>query len=590
MSLAQATLDEILDDLCSRFIINVPEEELQSVERICFQIEQAHWFYEDFVREQNPQLPSFNLKNFSKKIFQHCPLLSQWSNDHERAFADFMQYKIRVPVCGAIILNEKLDKCLLVKGWSSRSSWGFPKGKINKDESEDSCAIREVYEETGFDISPYLVETEYIEMTLKEQRIRLYLVEGVPEKTEFCPQTRKEISKIAWHKLSELPTWRPDSAAKGMNGGAIPSGACGNNRYGGGGGSGAKSDTEGRTVRQSIIKQNRSNFFLVVPFVGKLRQWVSSRKKAKRKTGEGYTSDLNNHKPLDQTPVMHNSHVDPAVISSIPMIGGRESGMSQGADASNMLKSMLGIAERPTTAGPVGKSDALKSLLGISSNHVSQPQQQQPQQPQQYQPPVSTPPTATALSNLSSTINYRSSSLSYPVSPPFPQRPATATTFRSSHMLPGGIPLPARSSLPPASNIPRHESPVPVWPPVHAKMHSTAPTVYPANQTNAPISTRQSSLLHTLLQSPSKAQPTIPVNTALDAASQQARRHSLLNILQHGAQPHPHPAPTPPIPPPHGQPLRPWSSMSRGNGQDGPHALLKARRETLLQTLRGNGA
>ncbi|RCH95110.1 mRNA-decapping enzyme subunit 2 [Rhizopus stolonifer] len=64
---ANATFEEILDDLSSRFIINVPEVELASVERICFQVEQAHWFYEDFVREIKPDLPSFQLKTFSAK-------------------------------------------------------------------------------------------------------------------------------------------------------------------------------------------------------------------------------------------------------------------------------------------------------------------------------------------------------------------------------------------------------------------------------------------------------------------------------------------------------------------------------------------
>jgi mRNA-decapping enzyme subunit 2 len=34
----------ILDDLNSRFVINVPAEELSSIQRVCFQIEQAHWF------------------------------------------------------------------------------------------------------------------------------------------------------------------------------------------------------------------------------------------------------------------------------------------------------------------------------------------------------------------------------------------------------------------------------------------------------------------------------------------------------------------------------------------------------------------
>lgn len=77
-------------------------------------------------------------------LFKHCPLLHQWAHEHERAYADFMQYRFRIPVCGAIILNVNLDKCVLVKGWSSKSGWGFPKGKINQDEEYDCCAIREV--------------------------------------------------------------------------------------------------------------------------------------------------------------------------------------------------------------------------------------------------------------------------------------------------------------------------------------------------------------------------------------------------------------------------------------------------------------
>ncbi|KAM3581219.1 mRNA-decapping enzyme subunit 2 [Umbelopsis sp. WA50703] len=246
MALAKLSFEDILDDLSSRFVINVPEEELASVERICFQIEQAHWFYEDFVREQRPELPSFSLKNFSAKIFQHCPLLRQWENEHERAFADFMQYKIRIPVCGAIILNERLDKCLLVKGWSSKSGWGFPKGKINKDEENDICAAREVLEETGFDITPYIEPQNFLEITLREQRIRLYIICGVPENSEFIPRTRKEISQIAWFKLTELPTYKVEK--KSANG--------------------AKSDSE--ASRQKGISPNKLNgnrFYMVVPFV-----------------------------------------------------------------------------------------------------------------------------------------------------------------------------------------------------------------------------------------------------------------------------------------------------------------------------------
>ena len=38
---------EILDDLASRFIINLPECMRNDLIRICFQLETAHWFYSD---------------------------------------------------------------------------------------------------------------------------------------------------------------------------------------------------------------------------------------------------------------------------------------------------------------------------------------------------------------------------------------------------------------------------------------------------------------------------------------------------------------------------------------------------------------
>jgi mRNA-decapping enzyme subunit 2 len=64
--LSHPRLPEILDSLCIRFIMNCPQEELQSFERFFFQIEQAHWYYDDNYREQDPSLPSFTLKQFAE--------------------------------------------------------------------------------------------------------------------------------------------------------------------------------------------------------------------------------------------------------------------------------------------------------------------------------------------------------------------------------------------------------------------------------------------------------------------------------------------------------------------------------------------
>ena len=84
-----------------------------------------------------------------------------------------MAYKERVPVCGAILISQYWDKVrpppppvpqlaprtprqslltpctlgdqvLLVKGWQKGASWSFPRGKINKQETEGMCAVREV--------------------------------------------------------------------------------------------------------------------------------------------------------------------------------------------------------------------------------------------------------------------------------------------------------------------------------------------------------------------------------------------------------------------------------------------------------------
>ena len=201
-------MDEIFFDLSARFIVNLPQEEMVSLERICFQVEAAHWYYEDFIREQKPYLPSFNLKPFSALFFSNCPILSQRSHEHEKAFADFMRYKTRVPVCGAILLNVQMTHCVLVKGWKPSSAWSFPKGKINLDERQHLCAIREVLEETGFDCTNKLVKNGYIDVAIRDQKIRLYIIPNVPMDTEFKTQTRKEISKIEWFKLTDLPSWR----------------------------------------------------------------------------------------------------------------------------------------------------------------------------------------------------------------------------------------------------------------------------------------------------------------------------------------------------------------------------------------------
>ncbi|KAJ3011576.1 UNVERIFIED_CONTAM: mRNA-decapping enzyme subunit 2 [Siphonaria sp. JEL0065] len=340
------SFSEVLEDLQSRFIINVPLDELSSVERICFQIEQAHWFYEDFVREVHSSLPSLSLKNFSAHFFKQCPLLVNWEGDHEHAFSTFMEYKVRVPVCGAIILNEKLDKVLLVRGWKSKSGWGFPKGKINKEEPETECAVREVYEETGFDIRSRLQPNDHVERTMKEQRIRLYIIRGVPEDTVFLTQTRKEIGDIRWFPLKDLPGYT-----------------------------------------NADIYTGASKFYMVTAFVASLKKWIHKYKRSKKgakdakrpssKPGLLYVHGGGNAGYKSQTE--YESENDGTVSDTNGLLNNQDNedwGVNTLNQATETLKSLIGI-------GGSSSSDLVSvssSVNVVSTATEIYPQRQQPQQ------------------------------------------------------------------------------------------------------------------------------------------------------------------------------------------------------------------
>jgi len=88
---------DMLQDLCTRFVLNCPAEELESEERIMFLVEearrlrvyglrslltrlgQAHWFYEDFCRDgpEGGNLKSFTLREFAALIFAQHPSLDR---------------------------------------------------------------------------------------------------------------------------------------------------------------------------------------------------------------------------------------------------------------------------------------------------------------------------------------------------------------------------------------------------------------------------------------------------------------------------------------------------------------------------------
>ena len=146
----------------SRFIINIPSEQRDDLVRVFFAVELAHWYFIDFYYEDDTDLPKCHIKDFADQskatrlidcllrlhcstvVFRHCPFLRHHVDHLDGILSEWREYKFSVPTYGAILLDPSFEQMLLVRGFYTRESWGFPKGKVQENESSLKCAIREV--------------------------------------------------------------------------------------------------------------------------------------------------------------------------------------------------------------------------------------------------------------------------------------------------------------------------------------------------------------------------------------------------------------------------------------------------------------
>ena len=180
---------------------------------LMFEVEKAHWFYTDFWRERNSSLPSLGMRDFASRIFSHAAFLRHYVPRFDSIFTKWQEYKRGVPTFGAIILNSNLTKVLMVQGYGGKS-WGWPKGKLNRDESDAAAAAREVYEEIGFDVTPYIEDENAVVAKMGEQYMKLFIIPGIPEDTVFETLTRQEIKDIKWHVIADLQAQVKDDTKK----------------------------------------------------------------------------------------------------------------------------------------------------------------------------------------------------------------------------------------------------------------------------------------------------------------------------------------------------------------------------------------
>jgi len=106
---------------------------------------------------------------------------------------------------GGLVINDKEEILLIFR----RGKWDLPKGKLDKGETLEQCAVREVQEETGLKniklqspiITTYHTYHEGTRFILKES---YWFGMNTGSEEKLIPQTEEDIHEIKWVAPEEI--------------------------------------------------------------------------------------------------------------------------------------------------------------------------------------------------------------------------------------------------------------------------------------------------------------------------------------------------------------------------------------------------
>lgn len=101
---------------------------------------------------------------------------------------------------------------LLVVHRPRHDDWSLPKGKREPGESDEQCAVREIYEEAGViaSLGAELLPTRYVDHRGRDKVVRWWTMTAVVERP-FVPAA--EVDERRWvtlEELARLATYRAD--------------------------------------------------------------------------------------------------------------------------------------------------------------------------------------------------------------------------------------------------------------------------------------------------------------------------------------------------------------------------------------------
>ena len=131
-----------------------------------------------------------------------------WCKSPKKAWKTFKDGHRKIAAAGGLVTNKK-GQLLLIhrRGW-----WDIPKGKIDKGETIEEAAVREVEEECGIDkitLGDALPTTWHCYKYKGRRAIKptYWFNMSVPGNPKLIPQTEEDITDVKWVKPEKLENY-----------------------------------------------------------------------------------------------------------------------------------------------------------------------------------------------------------------------------------------------------------------------------------------------------------------------------------------------------------------------------------------------
>ncbi|MCT8341165.1 NUDIX hydrolase [Flavobacteriaceae bacterium TK19130] len=144
-------------------------------------------------------------KKLIKKINKGKLLYVNLYHRNEEKLEKFLRKKLPVvEAAGGMVYNSKKEILFIYR----KKRWDLPKGRIEKKESHEEAAIREVEEETGIkglEIRQFLTTTYHVFKRGGKYKLKItYWYEMYSDfDGEFTPEKSEDITKVKWKNFEK---------------------------------------------------------------------------------------------------------------------------------------------------------------------------------------------------------------------------------------------------------------------------------------------------------------------------------------------------------------------------------------------------